>query len=253
MINLILKLFRSNKEPEINTAFIFAAGFGKRMLPMTAHTAKPLVRILGKPIIQYAIDNLSKHRIAKIIANTHHLANQVETYLNNCPHHGMQIIISREEKILETAGGIVKALPLIGTDPFFTINGDIIWLDENSSAISKLRSAWDSKIMDILMLLIPIEKAIGYEGNGDFNIKTDGSIFRNKTSNNYVYGGIQIIKPSIFKKYKEEPFSLRTIYDSYKKENNTYPRIYGVVYDSSWLHIGTIEGLHLAEGFIGQV
>ncbi len=237
----------------IDTAFIFAAGFGERMLPITLHTPKPMVGVLGKKVIEYCFENINRARFIKnVVVNTHHLAEVIEPYLVACGYPNFKIKISAEKEILETAGGIINALQLIGPKPFFTINGDIIWQDKIGNILEKLKDNFDETKDDILMLLVPKEKAIGYHGKGDFSLKDDGAIYKSE-DNKYVYTGIQIIKPRLFFGYEVKPMSLRVIYEAKKQSDGCYKSIRGLVYDGTWLHVGTVADIAKAEEFLLQL
>lgn len=224
----------------LKTAMVFAAGFGKRMLPITNITPKPLVKVAGKSMIDYALDGIAAAGIKKAVVNTHHLADVMESHLkarNGKP----EIVISHEDVILETGGGIVNALPLLGDEPFLSMNGDIILVDGQTSALQRLSAAWNPEQMDVLMLLHPVETAVGYDGSGDFDLSPDGHIINNAASKPYVFTGVMIMKPQIFKGYKAEPFSV------YRDCIAKLDKVFGLVHDGKWLHIGTPEGIGLAE------
>lgn len=235
----------------ITKAMLFAAGFGKRMHPLTHTTPKPLIKVAGKTLLDHNLDHLAANGIQDVVVNTHYLADQVHNHVakrlaaKQPPH----IIISHEkEEILETAGGIIYALPHIGKTPFFSINGDIIWLDATQPHIPNTLEAmdnfYDENTMDILMLLHPKETAIGYDGTGDFHLSNDGYIERPKpgTPADYVFTGMQILHPRIFKGLTCKPFSMREIYF-----NHPNIRIRAIVNEGKWLHIGTKEGVKEAE------
>ena len=237
----------------IDTAFIFAAGLGKRMLPLTLYVPKPMVKIAGTMLIEHALRQVEQAGVRRVVVNSHHLADQLDAWLMawHIQHPDIHMTISDErDQLLETAGGIIKALPLLGTNPFFTINGDVLWKDRTGAGnglFSALNRHWDPDKMDMLLALCPREKAFGYEGSGDFSLASDGTLRRDGDYNPYVYCGIQIIKPSVFKGYPIEPFSLRDIYHARKQPDGSYQRMAGVVYDGDWLHVGTVADIAKAE------
>lgn len=237
-----------------DTAFIFAAGFGKRMLPLTLEVPKPMVKVAGKMMIEYALDRLHEAGINNVVVNTYHLADTIHGWLMQRAEKGTpNIRISHEKTVLlDTAGGIIQALPMLGNKPFFTINGDIIWNDKNAqnNIFSQMCQHWDAKKMDILMLLCPKKKAIGYEGKGDFGLDKQGNIIRSDEENPYVYAGIQLIEPSLFKGLPIKPFSLRDIYWERRQKNNVYHRMSGLIYDGQWLHVGTVADIATAEKYL---
>ncbi|HUX79694.1 MAG TPA: sugar phosphate nucleotidyltransferase, partial [Alphaproteobacteria bacterium] len=148
----------------IKSAMILAAGLGKRMWPLTETLPKPLIPVAGNTMLGRAFEHLKMTHVSNIVVNTHYLAPLVEDYIQK---HHPDTLISREEILLETGGGIKKALPFLGKEPFFTLNGDSIW-SQGSESLSAMEDAWNEKKMDALLLLIPREKAHGYEGHGDF-------------------------------------------------------------------------------------
>lgn len=232
-----------------DTAMVFAAGFGKRMLPLTNTIPKPLVKVSDKSIIDYTIDSLDKFGIKNIVVNTHHLANKVQEHLK-CLKTNAKISISHEEEILETGGGLIKALHLLGNKPFFSLNSDTIIADGEASFLARMANAWNPDKMDVLMLLEPLEEAIGYDGNGDFDLTDDGRILRSDNEKRkYVFTGAMIIKPELFKNEAIRPFSIyrEFIEPKYIQKDRSLDRVYGIVHDGKWLHIGTVEGIKVAE------
>lgn len=230
------------------TAMLFAAGFGKRMLPITETTPKPLVKVAGKPLIDYGISTLKQAGVKNIVVNTHHLSDKIATYIKNLNDNS--IIISHEKEILETGGGIVNALPLLGDEPIFTLNSDIILMSDKEPALKSLCDLWDPKKMDALMLVVPLAKTVGYDGNGDFNLTKDGRIIKpNAKSFDYVFTGAMIIKTSIFKTVAKKPFSVFKdfLYKNNLQEDGSLKNVYGTIHNQKWLHIGTKEGINLAE------
>lgn len=223
-------------------AMIFAAGFGKRMLPLTETCPKPLLPVNGVSMLERAIDKVEALGVPNLIVNCHHLYEQVEAFVSDRNAH---ITTSHEmPEILETAGGIVNVLDQLGDAPFYAINGDIIWEDAQIPALKHLAESWDSEKMDALLLLHPVADAFGYEGEGDFEIKEGGELFRSESlPRPYVFAGIQILHPCIFEGYKAEPFSLSVIYKMLLERK----RLYGVVHTGKWYHIGTPESLRAAE------
>lgn len=216
------------------TAMVFAAGLGKRMQPLTLNRPKPLIEVKGRTMLDRALDHLVQAGVQKAVVNTHYLAEQVEEQLKT--RNDIEIITIFEPTLLETGGGLKNALPHLGTDPIYVVNSDIVWLDNKIPALTNLAKNWRDEL-DVLLLLIEREKAIGYDGAGDFN---DINLSRTAPPRPYVFGGVQLLKPQIVVQEVEQIFSLNKYYF-----NN--PKAYGVVHDGAWLHIGTPEGLKLAE------
>ena len=136
------------------TAMVLAAGFGERMRPLTEKMPKPLVPVAGKPLLDHVLDRLAAAGVARAVINVHYLADQIEKHVAS--RKAPQIVISDERtKLLNTGGGVVKALPTIGTEPFFHINSDTIWIDGVRPNLERLVDEFDPDSMDALLLLAP--------------------------------------------------------------------------------------------------
>ena len=234
----------------IDTAMVLAAGLGKRMRPLSNTTPKPLIPVAGKALIDYALDRFVAADVRQTIVNVHYLADQVEAHL--ALRDAPAIIVSDErDELLETGGGIKHALPLLGPDPIFCTNTDAILIDgQGTEPCQRLIDAWDPTLMDALLLLVPTEKTSGYEGHGDFARDRDGRIsFRDGGTAPYVFTGLQIINPAFSADGPEGPFSTKLLWDQFLAAK----RLYGVVHDGDWLHVGDPDGLALAERFFGQL
>ena len=150
-----------------------------------------------------------------------------------------KVIFSREEERLETGGGVLKALPHLGKDPFYVINGDILWSNKNGNTLKMLREAWDDK-MDALLLVVPINSTRGYDGVGDYNLSPSNKLKRRTGEKaKYVYGGVQILHPRLFEGEETTVFSLNKLYDKAEKAGT----LYGLEHKSYWFHVGTPEAL----------
>lgn len=231
------------------TAMILAAGLGTRLSPLTKHTPKPLVKISGLPILDHIINLSLSSGIKTFVVNIHHLSEQIKSHLEQ--HKDINIIFSDESKmILETGGGIKRALPLLGSEAFYVINGDVILIDGPKSALSRLSSNWRNLSMDGLLLLQPTDKAIGYSGVGDFLLHPSGQITRPPPNSlaPYIFTGIQILHPRIFQESPDGAFSLNIIYNQTIKKG----RLFGLVHDADWLHVGDMIGLKLAEKYFAN-
>lgn len=239
----------SSRAAPPRTAFVLAAGLGKRMRPLTDACPKPLVRLAGKPLLDYALDNLAAAGITRAIVNVHYLADQIEQHVAHRAQPSITISDERQQ-LLETGGGIVKALSLLGHTPFVVHNSDTLWIDHGASNLQRLIDAWQPDVMDSLMLLAPTEGSLGYSGNGDFHRATDGSLTRRKPGEHaaYVFAGVSIIHPELFAGEPEEPFSLNRIWD----RSIANGRVYGIVLDGLWMHVGTPEALHEAEAVMAS-
>lgn len=222
-------------------AFILAAGRGERLRPLTDHTPKPLITVDGRPVIDHTLKRLLNGPIEQIVINVWHLAEQLEEHLKHHEEWGGRVVVSREGELLETGGGICKALPLLGKSPFLAINGDILW----DFDLSPLLTGFDLATMDALLLLVANPKG----KQGDFILPggTLGPIHRLGTrdeNNPLTYSGIQVINPLALTPYPVTRFSLNRFYDDCIHNN----RLYGMRVTGSWSDIGTPESLEEARG-----
>jgi MurNAc alpha-1-phosphate uridylyltransferase len=189
------------------------------------------------------LDRLAAAGVAEAVVNAHYLGQMIEAHL-----HGRaqpQIHLSHEEALLETGGGVKKALPILGEEPFFVINGDILWRDGKVPALRRLAEAWDGAVMDALLLLQPTATAVGYEGIGDFVMDQLGRLRRRKEGEvaPFLFAGLQILSPALFAQTPDGPFSLNLIYDRALAAG----RLYGLRHDGTWYHVGTPEDLECVE------
>lgn len=225
----------------IDTIMLFAAGMGSRMRHLTKNSPKTLLPILGKPILYHALELCRSYPFKKIIINTHYLSDKIEQALAEFQEQNPdfpKIITVHEEELLETGGAIKNAIDLIGQDPIFTLNTDII-LKSRDNTFENLQKSWNPAKMDFLLLLQPFDKAIGYCGQGDFEIDKEGALSRpdKKENYSYMYAGLQILTPLKVASNPLKVFSLREYYQS-------SDRIYGVVAkNTKWYHATTPEDI----------
>ena len=226
------------------TAFVLAAGMGNRMRPLTDTIPKPLVPLAGRPLIDHVLDRLADAGITRAVVNVHYLAAKLEAHLTR--RKSPEIIISDERDVLlDTGGGVVRALPLLGDAPFVIHNSDSVWIEEHVSNLARLLDAWDPVRMDSVMLLAPTASSLGYEGPGDFNLAADGRLSRRADGGTapFVFAGVSIIHPCMFKGEPERRFSLNRVWD----RGIAAGRLYGITLDGQWMHAGTPEALIEAE------
>lgn len=220
----------------ITTAMVLAAGHGTRMRPLTNDRAKAMVEVGGKPLIDHMLDRLEAAGIQRAVVNVHAHADHLEAHLKKSTRE-LEIIISNErDELLETGGGMVKALPLLMTGPVLACNIDAIWTEDDASVIGSLLARWDPKIMEDLLLLAPMERTLGYHGKGDFLFGHDGRLQRrgDRDSAPYVYAGVQITALDRLAKEPIEPFSRNRIWD----QTLSAGTIYGHPLDGFWMHVG---------------
>lgn len=232
----------------VTTAMVLAAGHGTRMRPLTNDRSKAMVEVGGKPLIDHMLDRLAEAGVTRAVVNVHAHADHLEAHLKT--RTGLpEIIISDErEELLETGGGVVKALPLLGDDPIFICNIDAIWL-ENKSAFKALLEAWSLAVMDDLLLLAPKNETLGYHGGGDFELAAKGNISRCKgDSAPYVYAGVQIANLVPITAFKPEPFSRNKVWDV----SLAAGRAFGAVLDGFWMHVGDPDARGEADAILAQ-
>jgi MurNAc alpha-1-phosphate uridylyltransferase len=219
-------------------AMVLAAGLGQRMRPITETLPKPLVAVGGKPMLDHALDRLADAGVTTAVVNVHHLAGQIEAHL--AARTAPRIIISDErDRLLETGGGVTKALPLLGSQPFFHLNSDSLWVEHGVSNLSRMADAWDGGRMDMLLLLAPRATSLGYDGRGDFLIDGEGRLNRRPPDGEaaHVYAGVAILKPELFADAPSGSWSLNRLFDRAIAAN----RLSGLVLEGEWLHVGTPE------------
>lgn len=228
----------------IDTAFVLAAGLGTRMRPLSLSRPKPLIELGGRPLVDHTIDRLSGAGITKIVVNVHYHANLLEAHLQR--RRSPEIIISDErDKLMDTGGGVVKALPLIGDGPFIVANSDTAWIEGTLPALRRLMARFDPDQMDCLMLVAASVDSIGYESRGDFLMDEEGRLTRRgeRPVAPFVYAGVFIAHPRLFAEAPSGAFSLNLLW-SRAIENG---RLFGLRHDGIWMHVGTPETLEEAE------
>jgi N-acetyl-alpha-D-muramate 1-phosphate uridylyltransferase len=221
--------------PVPTTAMVFAAGLGKRMRPITDALPKPLVKVGGRTLIDHCLDRLAENGVERAIVNVHWLADQIEAHL--AKRRSPKIIVSDERsKLLDQGGGIKRALPMIGDDPFLICNTDAFWIEGPRSNIARLATAFDPKSMDILLLVAASAGAVGVDWPGDFTMTHDGRLKPREPRHvaPFVYSGVGIIKPELFEREALEVFRLAPFF--HKAAANG--RLYGVRLDGLWVHVG---------------
>lgn len=213
-----------------HSIMIFGAGLGTRMRHLTAERPKPLVEVAGRALIDHALDLTEGLGLTRVV-NTHYRAEQLACHL------GDKALISHEETLLETGGGLRHARPLLGQGPVFTLNSDAIWRGPNP--LVTLQNAWNDA-MEGLLLLLPKDNALGHHGQGDFALDTQGRVTRAPA---YVYSGAQIIRTEGLDAIAEDAFSLNILWNAMIARGT----LYGVVYDGKWCDVGQPESIATAE------
>jgi MurNAc alpha-1-phosphate uridylyltransferase len=221
-----------------------AAGLGTRMRPLTNDRPKPLVQVMGKALIDHAIDRLVAAGVKLIVVNAHYKSDQLKTHLAR--RKDVEILISDEDdEILGTGGGIVKALPNFGGEPFFVLNSDSVWVEGMGHALDRMKARWNPDEMDALLLMASMVTALGFEGGGDFNMDSEGHLTRvaDRRVSPFAYPGVQIVHPRIFDGAPHGAFSMNVLWNIAIEKQ----RLFGIRLDGVWMHVGTPAAIAEAE------
>jgi MurNAc alpha-1-phosphate uridylyltransferase len=228
-------------------AMVLAAGLGTRLKPVTNTLPKALVQVDNRALIDHALDRLEAVGVGEVVVNTHYLAEQLQAHLSGRKSPVLQI--SHEDDLLDTGGGIAKALPLLGDDPFLAVNADAFWLNGPYDALQRMAHTWDDDTMDGLLLLHSTVEAYGYTGLGDFCAPLGDGVLTRRLEGEvspWLFTGIQMLHPRLFKTAPDGAFSLNLLYDRAIESG----RLLGVVHDGEWFHVGTPQGLEEAETYM---
>jgi MurNAc alpha-1-phosphate uridylyltransferase len=231
-----------------DTAMLLAAGLGKRMRPLTATRPKPLVEVGGETLLDHALEHVRAAGVGRAIVNVHYLADALEAHLRR-HDHGLAIEVSDERGLLlETGGGVVKALPLIGDSPFYVINTDNIWIDGPIDTLRLLANRWDDAAMDALLLVVPLARATAHRGMGDFHMDAAGRLIRRQPRRvaPFVYTGVQLVSPRLFADPPEGAFSTNILWNRAIAAG----RAFGVVHQGLWCDVGTPAAIAVAEDML---
>lgn len=228
---------------QVDCAMVLAAGLGRRMHPITDTIPKPLVKVAGRTLLDRALDTLVIAGISRAVVNVHHFADQISTHLAS--RNELDIVISNEtEQLLDSAGGIVKALPHLGNAPFMIVNADSFWFEDEAKGLAKLRAGWDADKMDMHLLLARPERASGHGDGRDFLMDEDGRLMRAHGSpDGVIYSGAAIIDPGIFAGARAEPHGLNSYFDRAIEDG----RLFGSELDGDWFTVGTPAAVGEAE------
>ncbi len=229
---------------------IMAAGLGTRMRPLTDTTPKPLVKVRGRALIDRVIDRLVAAGVTLIVVNVHYKADLIKAHL--AARKDVEIRISDEsEALLDSGGGILKALPNFEGEAFYHANADTVWVEGASHALEKLSARWDGETMDALMLMAPTVSTICYEGRGDFMMDPDGHLSRVPQGriSPFVWMSMEIVHPRLFETAKPGKFSINPLWDVAIEKG----RLFGMRLDGVWMHIDRLDAIREAEAFLADI
>lgn len=237
-------------DTRIECAMVMAAGLGKRMRPLTATRPKPLVPVAGRALIDHAFERIADAGIPHVVVNVHYLADALEAHLRG-RSWPFEISVSDErERLLETGGGLLKALPQFRGDPILCANSDNIWTDGPINAISLLGQRWDDDAMDALLLLVPQARANGHRGQGDFHMDKVGRLSRRKPGRvaPFVYTGVQLLSRRLLRDAPDGAFSTNILWDRAIAEG----RLFGLSHIGQWFDVGTPQSIPLVESALAS-
>lgn len=220
---------------------LFAAGKGTRMGALTTNCPKPLIRVAGRALVDHALDLADQAKASPVVVNTHYLADQIAAHLAGRP-----AVLSHEEVLLETGGGLRKALPLLGGSPVMTLNSDAVWTGLNP--LTQLAAHWDDGRMDALLLLAPAQNIRGHAGRGDFLMDDQGRLRRADGQPGLVYLGAQILRTGGLAAISEQVFSLNLLWDSLIAGG----RVFGLIHQGGWCDVGRPDGIVEAEALLSD-
>ncbi len=231
----------------VSHAMVLAAGMGVRMRPLTNTRPKALVELGGETLLDRALAKCRAAAVGSIVVNTHYLGELIGSHVEGMA----DIRLSPETELLETGGGVCKALPHLGAQPFCVVNCDSVWTDGPVPALVRLFQSWRDEDMDALLLMTPVEKAVGYKGSGDFAIDAYGRAHRRHGDDPapFVFMGVQLLHSRLFAGMPVARYSLNRLYDKALADG----RLYGLVHDADWYHVGTPEDLAAAEASMERV
>jgi MurNAc alpha-1-phosphate uridylyltransferase len=230
------------------TAMVLAAGLGKRMRPITDTLPKPLVGIAGRTLLDRGLDSLAAAGVETAVVNVHYLPDRIVEHVASRRHP--RILISDErDRLLDSAGGIVKALPLLGAEPFYILNADTFWIDRGTPNLARLALEWDEARMDILLMLSDLDSATGHSGGTDFLVDADGRLARAAGDpSGLIYAGAAIVHPRLFAGAEAAPHSLNRYFDAAIAGG----RLFGMRLDGDWITVGTPDAIPAAEAAVAR-
>ncbi|MBC8094726.1 MAG: nucleotidyltransferase family protein [Akkermansiaceae bacterium] len=232
----------------IKKAMVLAAGYGTRLKPLTDATPKPLVPVAGKPMIEYALEKLIAYGIEEVVINVSYLKEPLRQYLAGFKR--LKVSLSEEPEPLETGGGLRQALPLLGEEPFFTINSDIIWTDEGAGALERLNDTWDSSRMEVLLLAQCKATAIGHDqGEDHLFIKPENTIGWSVAAAPYIVAGLGIIHPRLFANAPTGKFSVKLLWLEALRNG----RLFCLPHQGRWFQAGTLADLKQTEACLAEL
>ena len=222
----------------IKKAMILAAGFGKRIYPLTLKNPKPLLKIGNETLLSNALKFLELFGIKQAVINVHYLREQIVEYLDKSQFNLTINIVNEKDKILDTGGGVLNAIQHFSNEPFLIINPDTIW---NSHYLKELKLMeklfFENEKDKCSLLVVNKKKSFDQSFKGDFSLENNLINRKDKNNLNYIYTGLQIIKPEVFSSLYTKIFSINKIWDKLIESNE----LYGMESNIDFLHVSTLD------------
>lgn len=234
---------------KVTHGMVMAAGMGQRMRPLTNDRPKPLIQVGGRTLLDHGLDRLAEAGVHTVVVNVHYLGGQIIAHLAD--RTSPRILISDESAgLLDTGGGIKKALDLLGPAPFFTLNTDALWTEGGAPTLGALADAYDEATMDAVLLLAPTVGSVGFTGAGDFHIDAENRLTRRRRDGEapLVFAGVTLTHPRLFAKAPDGAFSTNLLWDRAIASG----RLYGHRHGGRWMHVGTPDAVAQAEAVLAR-
>ncbi len=220
---------------KITTAFILCAGLGRRVLPLTNDTPKPLLKIKGVCLLENTINFLIKLKIEKIYINTFYLAEKISDFVENLSLPVEIKIINDGPEILDTGGGILNLINHTDENHILTLNPDTIWSEFYTETINQMEKCYFEKKAQNMLLVVKKQKSFDIKLSGDFNIEKN-LLFKDEV-NDFIFTGCQILDKNLFKNIKEKKFSISKIWNNLIEKK----QLYGFECNNDFQHVTDIE------------
>ena len=222
----------------INKAMILAAGFGKRIHPLTLKHPKPLLKIGKETLLSNTLKFLKLFGIKQVVINVHYLGEQIVDYISRNKFDLTVTVVKEKDKILDTGGGVLNAIQHFSNLPFLIINPDTIW---NLHYLKELKlmekSFFENKKNKCSLLVVNKKKSFDQSFKGDFNLENNLISRKNRDDLNYIYTGLQVIKPEVFSDLDARVFSINRIWDKLIETNE----LHGIESNIDFLHVSTLD------------